>query len=404
MPSIGRAVVASLRRRPASPLGRCQPHTLTKRDASDTPKRPKRRGRLFTDRDYHVHLGGAIPPRFVADWIRDGRLRLDDEIPDQVAASSSAANDSGFLPTITVRDALQRYRGIDAIQLESNGPEAFLSAYNHPAYASLPAFLTMYRAYSRRELLYSHAYEIARGEYMHPRADVRVSIPRPNGTSTVETKEPPESYATRALQEMAYYRSCLRPEQRLFVTFPRQTYSRHTNWEYFASFVDLLQSNTDGSATLETTWCFPVSIYLLSPREVCPHIPFADRIRDTMHLLPYVDRVGHGLCLGLAVLGINPDAEASADASAEATLESNRDAAYQCLHQMASSGIGIEVSPTCNITLGGARNKEILRQYVEEILRAGVDVYVATDDPGFLGTTLEEELAMLKGVDAEDGW
>ncbi|KAL3786499.1 hypothetical protein HJC23_010665 [Cyclotella cryptica] len=65
---------------------------------------------------------------------------------------------------------------------------------------------------------------------------------------------------------------------------------------------------------------------------------------------------------------------------------------------MAELNIGIEVSPTCNVTLGGASSYQILRKYVKEFLDAGVDVFVGTDDPGFLNTTMEEEIKILRDV------
>ena len=52
---------------------------------------------------------------------------------------------------------------------------------------------------------------------------------------------------------------------------------------------------------------FPSAFICYHHGEVCPHIPFSDRVNDTLQLLPYVNRIGHGLCLGLAILEINPD-------------------------------------------------------------------------------------------------
>eukprot|EP00957_Ditylum_brightwellii_P203952 15336911-Ditylum_brightwellii.AAC.1 len=56
--------------------------------------------------------------------------------------------------------------------------------------------------------------------------------------------------------------------------------------------------------------------------------------------------------------------------------------------------IGIEVTPSCNLSLGGAHNLE----YVKMFLDAGVDVYVGTDDPGFTGSTFVEEARLLWDV------
>mmetsp|Transcript_32834 Transcript_32834/g.69068 ORF Transcript_32834/g.69068 Transcript_32834/m.69068 type:complete len:440 (+) Transcript_32834:163-1482(+) len=398
-------------------------------------KRPKR-GRLFFDRDYHIHLGGAIPPAFIADWIHEGHLALNDEIPDLVASSSSTKNRN--IPMITVRKALLKYRGVALHPLDLKGHDLFLSAYNAPAYTSLPTFLTLYRAYSKRNLLYKHASRIARGACAHQYADIRVSIPHPN-ESLNEAKESPSIYAKRALDEMIYFHSCLLPGQKLFITFPRQTFSTHKNWEYFASFVDLLESTIENSSDTNnnTPWLrsqhlafdfagqplplaetlplldklrntFPYAFICYHHGEVCPHIPFSDRVRDTQLLLPYVNRIGHGLCLGLAVLGINPD-DWGVDSTIDRTLLENekevvainKKLAYQCLHQMEKLKIGIEVSPTCNITLGGARSERVLKEYVKEFLDCGVHVFVGTDDPGFLGTSLEKEIAILGSVDKE---
>ena len=89
-----------------------------------------KRGRLFYDRDYHIHLGGAIPSSYIADWINDGHLSLNDEIPDLVASSSSASDVP--IPMITVRQALLKYREVRANQLshDSEGNDQFLSAYS----------------------------------------------------------------------------------------------------------------------------------------------------------------------------------------------------------------------------------------------------------------------------------
>ena len=107
---------------------------------------------------------------------------------------------------------------------------------------------------------------------------------------------------------------------------------------------------------------FPSSFICYHHGEVCPGIAFSDRVKDTFDLIPYVDRIGHGLCLGLAVLGINPDFDSIKDVNAavnkEAVLQENKDLALQCLEQLAEKKIGIEISPTCNITLGGARSVE----------------------------------------------
>jgi hypothetical protein len=65
---------------------------------------------LFHDRDYHVHLGGAIPPSLISEWIDAGHLNMDDIIPDLVVAPEGSVH-----PTISVRDALIKYRGVDQL-------------------------------------------------------------------------------------------------------------------------------------------------------------------------------------------------------------------------------------------------------------------------------------------------
>lgn len=373
-------------------------------------------GRLLFDRDYHIHLGGAIPLSLITSWVREGKLTLDDEISDLVSAKSSC-----HLSSITVRRAFEDYRGF-AISKQMNDVDVYARAYNTRQYDSLPVFLTLYRAFSKRHLLYLHAHEICRGEFVHPHADVRVSIPHPKSGND-SSEELPSQYAQRAVEEMIYFQSCLLPTQKLFITFPRQTFNVNKNLEYFISFIDLLSDHTSAGGdsnyqlafdfagqplptaqtlplldTLRNT--FPSSFICYHHGEVCPGIAFSDRVKHTFDLIPYVDRIGHGLCLGLAVSGIDPDFDGIKDVNAavkkEVTLQENKEQAYLCLQQLAEQNIGIEISPSCNITLGGAMSEQILTDYVKEFLKMGADVYVGTDDPGFLNTTLEKEISLLQ--------
>ena len=310
------------------------------RSYSAGKSRASTRGALCFDRDYHIHLGGAIPSSFIADWVTSGQLSLEDEIPDLVALSSSSnRSDDDNDPKITVRQAILKYRGVASSHQLNDWKEQdlFLSAYNTPSYCSLPTFLALYRAYSNRTLLYKYASEIARGECVHAFADVRVSIPHPNDVNNNQTTESPIDYAKRALDGMMYYNSCLLQSQKLFITFPRQTFNAHKNLDYFNVFLDLLSSTIANRSNNDIAWIedtqqlafdfagqplplkdtlplldklrttFPAAFIAYHHGEVCPHIPFSDRVHDTSLLLPYVNRIGHGLCLGLALLGINPD-------------------------------------------------------------------------------------------------
>ncbi|KAL3786495.1 hypothetical protein HJC23_010661 [Cyclotella cryptica] len=296
-------------------------------DHSKTVCRNKQRGRLFHDRDYHVHLGGAIPYWLIAQWIDNDQLSTDDDIFDLVAASKC-----GHAPIIKVSDAIKKYRRRD----DDRTPISkllFLSTYNNPKYTSLPTFLTMYRAYSKRHLLREYAQTIARGEYIHTHADVRVSLPVPNEHSNdITSKESPFEYAIRAMEEMVHFQNSLLPTQRLFITIPRQTFSIHKNKDYFDAFVEILSKSITESDCKPTSLpmtekqqpafdfagqplsvtqtiellaklrdTFPRAFICYHHGEVCPGIPFNDRVKDTLDLLPYVNRIGHRLCLGLAV-------------------------------------------------------------------------------------------------------
>ena len=42
-----------------------------------------------------------------------------------------------------------------------------------------------------------------------------------------------------------------------------------------------------------------------------------------------------------------------------------------------------------------------VREYVEAFLRAGINVYIGTDDPGFLGTSLSQESRVLTGIERQ---
>jgi hypothetical protein len=400
-------------------------------------------GRLLFDRDYHIHLGGAIPPSLIETWVRDEKLTLDDEISDLVAATSACDNVSSssyHSPMIKVRRAFEDYRGFaickQSQQQIMNKVDVYTSAYNTRQYDSLPVFLTLYRAFSKRHLLYTHAHEICRGPFVHPCADVRVSIPHPNSRedNNLKSEESTSQFAQRAMEEMMYFQSCLLPTQNLFINFRRQTFNVKRNLEYFNAFVTLLSDEVAAAAAdgeskhvlfkhrlafdfagqplpiMQTLPlvdklrnAFPSSFICYHHGEVCPGIKFSDRVKHTFDLIPYVDRIGHGLCLGLAVLGINPDFDDSTDVknrvmNKEAALQENKALAYQCLQQLAEQKIGIEISPTCNISLGGAMSKQILIEYVREFLKMGVDVFVGTDDPGFLNTTMGKEIVILQSA------
>lgn len=376
---------------------------------------------VFCDRDYHVHLGGAIPPQLVRQWIDNQHIGPDDVIPDLVAATEYKH------PMIKVSDALIKYRGHTAnIPFDE---DEFLLAYNTPEYSDLPTFLTMYRAYSKRHLLHEYASTIARGQYMHPYADVRVSLPVPNEYSNAR-KETPSEYANRAMSEMLHFQRSLLPTQRLFITFPRQTFNKYKNRDYFNAFIHMLSermADPDADSTslpmpknqqlafdfagqplpltqtiqllykLRTT--FPGALICYHHGEVTPSIPFGDRIKDSLELIPYVNRIGHGLCLGLAVLNLHSEQNGilnDATAIDQTVLDENKRVALRCLHEMADRNIGIEVSPTCNISLGGASSTDILRRYVTIFLEEGVNVFLGTGDPGFLNTTLEKEKRILQ--------
>ena len=60
-------------------------------------------GRLLFDRDYHIHLGGAIAPSLIASWVHEGKLTLNDAISDLVAAPTPSRHP----PSITVRRAFE---------------------------------------------------------------------------------------------------------------------------------------------------------------------------------------------------------------------------------------------------------------------------------------------------------
>jgi len=76
----------------------------------------------------------------------------------------------------------------------------------------------------------------------------------------------------------------------------------------------------------------PHAIIYYHHGELC-HIGISERIADAELLLPYVNRIGHAIVLGL---GEGEDDER----------------AKRILSEMAARNIGIELNPTCNMTLG----------------------------------------------------
>eukprot|EP00984_Skeletonema_dohrnii_P034433 scaffold33557_cov119-Skeletonema_dohrnii-CCMP3373.AAC.7 len=138
------------------------------------PRSASTAGRLLFDRDYHIHLGGAIAPSLIASWVHEGKLTLNDEISDLVAAPvtpSRHATKSRHPPSITVRRAFEDYRGFSISkqsEQQMSDVDIYTSAYITRQYDSLPVFLTLYRAFSKRHLLYLHAHEICRGAFVLP--------------------------------------------------------------------------------------------------------------------------------------------------------------------------------------------------------------------------------------------
>lgn len=84
---------------------------------------------------------------------------------------------------------------------------------------------------------------------------------------------------------------------------------------------------------------------------------------------------GHAICFG------HPPPELRVEADA-------------VLRSFAEHGVGIEVCPTSNLTLGGAPNLS----HVKHFLEMGVHLYSGTDDPGFLACTLADERARLEAA------
>lgn len=66
-------------------------------------------------------------------------------------------------------------------------------------------------------------------------------------------------------------------------------------------------------------------------------------------------RLGHGICLGVGLRDSDP---------------TTCQAAATALAALADAGVGIEVNPTCNLSLGGAPDL----RYVSDFLARGVDV------------------------------
>mmetsp|Transcript_25742 Transcript_25742/g.38024 ORF Transcript_25742/g.38024 Transcript_25742/m.38024 type:complete len:544 (-) Transcript_25742:159-1790(-) len=432
--------------------------------------RELKRGTLHLDRDYHVHLGGAITKDLIIEWEKNGLLDLDEEIDDLVSGNNSRR--------ITVRRALEQYRVGYEENVSSNADcesKLLLSSYYQKPYPSLPIFLTLYRAYSRRNTVLQNASQIAM-KGIHPDADVRMSLPCPSSLLSSSSSEnsangkdlSPAEYALLAMKEMEYFRDCIQCSppstlllisdppmsspstisyqgRRLVITIPRQTFNSTKHYDYFVAFVDLLKSlhfeydrtnSSDNSSPtslpppLEPIFdfageplhvdktlpllkyirhCFPSkfsyvddadSNYHISETvkktkgctilyhhgEITPHIPLQQRVEDAIKLLPYINRMGHAICLGIALQ--QHQHRKNNESKKIVSMAKN------CLKEMCFRDIGIEVTPSCNLSLGGAHNLE----YVKMFLDAGVDVYVGTDDPGFTGSTFVEEARLLWDV------
>ena len=338
------------------------------------PVRSLWKSRIYTDRDYHVHLGGAIPKELIKQWIKQGDLSENDTIMDFHTHDSFHCK----LEPIMIRDALQKYRK----------GKGFLDAYQAP-YDSLEDFLTLYRAYSRHRLVYSYACEIAQSIY--PKADIRMSVPFP-------PEGAPDIWAQETLKKARYYQSCFGTEQQLILLFPRNHFTARKNREYWQALIQSIKDQDPERAD----YINPAFDFAAVPIEVSEMVemlafikqeipeafiayhhgetcllPLEVEVCGAKKLLPFIDRMGHGMCLGLAL---------------QSSSEFISAIAHEVLEEMAEREIGIEVAPTGNTMI----NKSI--EYYCSFLEKGVDLYLGTDDPGFIRTNLDKETRLLYSV------
>eukprot|EP01116_Phalansterium_solitarium_P002347 TRINITY_DN12305_c0_g1_i1.p1 TRINITY_DN12305_c0_g1~~TRINITY_DN12305_c0_g1_i1.p1 ORF type:complete len:353 (+),score=39.11 TRINITY_DN12305_c0_g1_i1:188-1246(+) len=318
---------------------------------------------IWLDRDHHIHLGGAVPLELVKEWAENGLIS-----DSQILIDLHAAH---FGQSISTKDALLKYRkGLSLV-------EAYQAHYD-----TLEDFLTLFRAYAPQELVRANAARIMKS--IAPRADIRISVPKPQGD--------PDEWAQKTITEFTYYKQCLQPEQNLVLQFQRQEFNNQLNRAHFNALTaalarqSVIQPMFDFASKpvrvpdivellRQIRTDLPKAYIIYHHGELVSAFDLADRVEDVELLLPYVDRIGHAICLGVA----------------EGELGER---ACQILRSMAQRKIGIEVNPTSNITLGGAPNLN----YVHRFVQCGVDLYLGTDDPGFLATDLDKERDMLRAV------
>lgn len=324
---------------------------------------------VFTDRDYHVHHSGSVSKELIHRWHEEGLIGGEDLFDTHHDADP---------PFLSVQHALQKYRkGLPLVE-----------AYQAP-YDSLDDFITMYRAYAPEDLCREYTTEICKG--LDPRAEIRCSVPPPEGE--------PLPWAKEAIDTLHFYQENLLPNQRLVIAFERMFFNNSTHMDHLRALLSLLQDN---AATIPRP-CFdfvskiyrvpdmievleeirkvlPESTVLYHHGEMTSAFSLLDRIQDAERLLPYVNRIGHGICLGVAPPG---------------SLE--RKEADRILRLYAERGVGIEINPTCNLTLGGASDLSYCKRFLDH----GVNLYLGTDDPGFLNTTLDQEREILEAVLAQ---
>jgi hypothetical protein len=230
----------------------------------------------------------------IQQWVEDGSLSLKALVHDFVAGGH-----------LDVQNALSRYRN----------KLGFLESYQQP-YDTLDIFLTMYGAYSVRSLVYNNARLIAH-KCIHPKADIRQSVPDPGCFTPALSVA---KWAQQAAEEMQHIGRCLLPEQRLVITFPRQTFTCNKHFPHFKAFIELLRNrlNSITRTTAESLsddeqpWfdfsgqevrvdlTLPMLRHIRKqmPRaHICYHhgelcqIPLEDRVEDALKLLPLIDRL-----------------------------------------------------------------------------------------------------------------
>lgn len=298
--------------------------------------------------ELHRHLGGAVVPRIFWRFLHRHQHPLAEQFPDYDSFERFVTH-----PRATLTEFLELHTMVEGVQTLENLPY-FISKLVRGAY--------VFEGILYMELRYTPFYR-------------------------TDPKLPEKERAAQMREVVRVVHAAAKASE--YPLLLRQILCMHSRLPYHVNraIVDLAASEPETVCGVDLAG--PDTLYAGRLREWCDLFAYARSfgLKTTCHLfetpnglypelLPYVDRIGHGIQIPLRQPELLP---AIADRG-------------QCL----------EVCPTSYLRTGTMQSLEALREVFERCESAGVDIAICTDNPGLHNVRLPFEYENLLTLDVID--